>query len=78
MLTRGVFLLPSNESCSCLPCALVCQVMHEVVDAVMALDADSSVRAIVLTGSGKAFAAGADIKEMATLTQQEVRDDCCL
>jgi enoyl-CoA hydratase len=52
--------------------------MHEVVDAVMALDADSSVRAIVLTGSGKAFAAGADIKEMATLTQQEVRDDCCL
>lgn len=49
--------------------------MHEVVDTVMALDADSSVRAIVVTGRGKAFAAGADIKEMASLTQQEVRDD---
>jgi enoyl-CoA hydratase len=49
--------------------------MHEVVDTVMALDADSSVRSIVITGRGKAFAAGADIKEMATLTQQEVCGD---
>lgn len=47
--------------------------MHEVVDTVMALDADRGVRAIILTGRGKAFAAGADIREMATLTHAQVR-----
>lgn len=39
----------------------------------MALDADRGVRAIILTGRGKAFAAGADIREMATLTHAQVR-----
>jgi enoyl-CoA hydratase len=48
------------------------QVMHELVDAVMHLDADSSVRAIIITGRGKAFAAGADIREMAGLDQAQV------
>lgn len=33
--------------------------------AMAALDADASISALVLTGSEKAFAAGADIKEMA-------------
>ncbi|KAF6261538.1 cyclohex-1-ene-1-carboxyl-CoA hydratase [Scenedesmus sp. NREL 46B-D3] len=47
--------------------ALSTQVMHELVDAVMQLDADSSVRAIIITGRGKAFAAGADIREMVGL-----------
>jgi enoyl-CoA hydratase/carnithine racemase len=47
--------------------------MHELVDAVMQLDADSSVRAIIITGRGKAFAAGADIREMAGLDQAQVR-----
>jgi enoyl-CoA hydratase len=51
---------------------LVLQVMHEFVDTVMALDADSSVRSIIVTGRGKAFAAGADIREMANLTAQQV------
>ena len=35
------------------------------------LDADDSVGAIVLTGSEKAFAAGADIKEMQNRTFSE-------
>ena len=35
------------------------------------LDADDSVGAIVLTGSDKAFAAGADIKEMQNRTFSE-------
>lgn len=48
------------------------QVMNEFVDTVMSLDADSSVRSIIVTGRGKAFAAGADIKEMVTLTQHDV------
>jgi enoyl-CoA hydratase len=39
--------------------------MQELGQALQAADADSAVRCIVLTGSDKAFAAGADIKEMA-------------
>jgi len=39
--------------------------MEELVAAVTAMDADPGVGAVVITGSGKAFAAGADIKEMA-------------
>lgn len=44
--------------------ALNTQVMHEVVVAASAFDADEGIGAIVLTGSERAFAAGADIKEM--------------
>ena len=39
--------------------------MHEVVAAAQAFDADRDISVIVLTGSERAFAAGADIKEMA-------------
>ncbi|WAJ33373.1 enoyl-CoA hydratase [Arthrobacter sp. FX8] len=39
--------------------------MEELVAAVTAMDSDPGVGAVVITGSGKAFAAGADIKEMA-------------
>lgn len=45
--------------------ALNAQMMHELASALKAADGDSAVRCIVLTGSEKAFAAGADIKEMA-------------
>ncbi|HSO91684.1 MAG TPA: enoyl-CoA hydratase [Arthrobacter sp.] len=38
--------------------------MDELVTAVSAMDADPEVGAVVVTGSAKAFAAGADIKEM--------------
>ena len=38
--------------------------MDDVVAAVTAMDTDPEVGAVVLTGSAKAFAAGADIKEM--------------
>ncbi|MCP4085187.1 MAG: enoyl-CoA hydratase [Actinomycetia bacterium] len=34
---------------------------HELVDAIQAADADSSVGAIVMTGAGRGFCAGADI-----------------
>jgi enoyl-CoA hydratase len=44
--------------------ALNLQLMGELRDALRTLDADEEVRAIVLSGNEKAFAAGADIKEM--------------
>ncbi|NTV46016.1 MAG: enoyl-CoA hydratase, partial [Chlorobiales bacterium] len=45
--------------------ALSFELMKEVIDALESFDADPNIHAIVLTGSEKAFAAGADIKEMA-------------
>jgi enoyl-CoA hydratase len=45
--------------------ALNLQLMGEIRDALLDLDADDSVRAIVITGNERAFAAGADIKQMA-------------
>jgi len=47
-------------------------VMREVVAAAEAFDADPDVGAIVITGSEKAFAAGADIKAMAGLSYEQV------
>ncbi len=44
--------------------ALCYALFEDLNDAMMQLDKDPEVRAIVLTGSEKAFAAGADIKEM--------------
>ena len=52
--------------------ALNSQVMAEVTTAASELDADEGIGAIVVTGSEKAFAAGADIKEMAGLSFAEV------
>ncbi|BCG97729.1 enoyl-CoA hydratase [Mesorhizobium sp. 131-2-1] len=47
--------------------ALNSQVMAEVVAAVSGFGADAGIGAIVITGSEKAFAAGADIKEMQSI-----------
>jgi enoyl-CoA hydratase len=44
--------------------ALCKQLMTEVAETIVEFEKDKSVGAIVLTGSEKAFAAGADIKEM--------------
>lgn len=55
--------------------ALNSQVMREVTTAAAEFDADPSIGAIIITGAGeKAFAAGADIKEMASLSFSEVFD----
>src|SRR6195952_2244661 len=48
--------------------ALNSQVMDEVTSAAIELDNDDDIGAIIITGSAKAFAAGADIKEMSGLS----------
>jgi enoyl-CoA hydratase len=45
--------------------ALNLQLMTELRDALKDLDANENVRVIIITGNEKAFAAGADIKQMA-------------
>ncbi len=51
--------------------ALNQQLMSELATALQAMDTDDTVRCIVITGSDKAFAAGADIREMAGKTFAE-------
>lgn len=48
------------------------QMLGELFDALDAFDKDQSVRAIIVTGNEKAFAAGADIKEMAESSYVEM------
>ena len=48
--------------------ALNQQLMSELAQTLQAMDADDTIRCIVITGSEKAFAAGADIREMAGKT----------
>lgn len=48
--------------------------MHEVMDALETFDEDDSIGATVITGNEKAFAAGADIKEMAEQSFEQMRD----
>ncbi len=56
--------------------ALCDQLMTELGTALISFDQDSAIGCIVLTGSEKAFAAGADIKEMRDRTYPAVlRDD---
>jgi enoyl-CoA hydratase len=48
------------------------QLMDELTAALKAFEADDEVGCIVITGSEKAFAAGADIKEMASKSYMDV------
>ena len=48
--------------------ALSRELMLEIRDTLRELDEDDNVRVIILTGGEKVFAAGADIKQMATAT----------
>ena len=54
--------------------ALNTQLMHELVALTAELDRDDAIGAIVETGSEKAFAAGADIQEMADRSTAEMRE----
>lgn len=52
--------------------ALNDKLMTELGEALMAFDADENIGAMVITGSDKAFAAGADIGAMASFTYMDV------
>lgn len=52
--------------------ALNIKLMEELVDALETLDKDNDVRCVIITGNEKAFAAGADIKEMADASAVEM------
>ena len=55
--------------------ALNAQLISELNQALDSLEANPEIGCIVLTGSKKAFAAGADIKEMAELTYPQIYMD---
>lgn len=46
--------------------------MEEVVQALEAVEREEQVRCVIITGAGRAFAAGADIKEMAGASAAEM------
>jgi enoyl-CoA hydratase len=52
--------------------ALNAELLKELVTALEEWDRDDSIRCIILTGSDRAFAAGADIKEMAPQSYMEM------
>ncbi len=54
--------------------ALNLRLLQELAHAFRTLDEDDDVRAIVLTGNDKAFAAGADIKEMMDKTAVQMKN----
>lgn len=53
--------------------ALTTASIRELSAALDELEADKSVRVVIITGAGKAFVAGADISYMADLTPEEAR-----
>jgi enoyl-CoA hydratase len=55
--------------------ALSPELMQELTDALVKFEADDNIRAMVLTGNEKAFAAGADIKAMKDLSYMDVYKD---
>ena len=52
--------------------ALNAKLCAELVDALAAYEADTNIGCVILTGAGRAFAAGADIKEMAPQSYMDV------
>ena len=53
--------------------ALNMDVLNELYDVFTAIEADADIRAVILTGEGRAFVAGADIAQMNQLNALEGR-----
>src|ERR1043166_4365409 len=55
--------------------ALNTAMIHDLIDAFDQADADDAVRAIIVTGAGRAFCAGADLSTGARTFDREARPD---
>ncbi|MEU8193725.1 enoyl-CoA hydratase-related protein [Microbispora amethystogenes] len=55
--------------------ALSTELMTDLMDALRPLDRDPGVGCFVITGSGRSFAAGADIREMAARTATDMAEE---
>jgi enoyl-CoA hydratase/carnithine racemase len=53
--------------------ALNRRLWREIYDTLVRAEKDDETRTVILTGSGKAFSAGDDIKEIATLSTEQIR-----
>ncbi|MCP4597752.1 2,3-dehydroadipyl-CoA hydratase PaaF [Neptuniibacter sp.] len=71
--TKGVLTITLNrpEALN----ALNTKLLEELADLLQEVESNADVRAVVITGSRKAFAAGADVREMATLDAVGVLKD---
>lgn len=58
--------------------ALNSEINKDIMEAIKLVQADESVRVLIMTGSERAFAAGADVKEMAEATPRYAREFCGL
>ena len=58
--------------------ALNSDINHDIMEAIKLVQADDSVRVLIMTGSERAFAAGADVKEMAEANPRYARQFCGL
>jgi enoyl-CoA hydratase len=53
--------------------ALSGEVIRELTDVIEKIENDKNIRVVIITGSGKAFVAGADIKYMSSLSAEQAR-----
>jgi enoyl-CoA hydratase len=58
--------------------ALNSEINRDIMEAIKLVQADESVRVLIVTGSERAFAAGADVKEMAEATPRYAKQFCGL
>jgi len=58
--------------------ALNIATLGEIRDAVISLNTEDDVKVLIFTGEGKAFIAGADIKQMKDMNEDEAREFCNL
>lgn len=65
----GLIRLDRPERMNCLDYPTLME-LQQLVDTVRQ---DTTIRVVIFTGTGKAFSAGADLKERTTLTEREVR-----
>lgn len=58
--------------------ALNSEINRDIMEAIKLVQADETVRVLIMTGSERAFAAGADVKEMAEATPRYAKEFCGL